>query len=97
MVKDRDESEHRTSWGPRLLAPLAFFAAVTVLALLVSSSLNAPEKTEAATTTGSFATTADEHGDDDGRHSQEAQELRHQARATRSRRSRCASTRPSTT
>ncbi len=57
MVKDRDESEHRTSWGPRLLAPLAFFAAVTVLALLVSSSLNAPEKTEAATTTGSFATT----------------------------------------
>lgn len=57
MVKDRDESEHRTSWGPRLLAPLAFFAAVTVLALLVSSSLNAPEKTDAATTTGSFATT----------------------------------------
>ncbi len=57
MVKDRDESEHRTSWGPRLLAPLAFFAAVTVLALLVSSSLNAPEKTEAAGPTGSFATT----------------------------------------
>jgi LysM repeat protein len=57
MVKDRDESEHRTSWGPRLLAPLAFFAAVTVLALLVQSSLNAKPKPEASATTSSFATT----------------------------------------
>jgi LysM repeat protein len=56
MVNDRDDSEHRTAWGPRLLAPLAFFAAVTVLALLVQSSLSARSKPEASATTGSFAT-----------------------------------------
>ncbi len=30
----------RTSWGARLLAPLAFFTAATILVLLVHSSLN---------------------------------------------------------
>jgi LysM repeat protein len=47
MVKDPD-GEDRTAWGPRVLAPLAFFAAVTVLVLLVQSSLGADSN---ATTT----------------------------------------------
>ena len=37
MVNDGD----RTTWGARVLAPLAFFAAATVLVLLVHNSLNA--------------------------------------------------------
>ncbi len=36
MVSEPD----RTSWGARLLAPLAFFTAATILVLLVHSSLN---------------------------------------------------------
>ena len=41
----------RTSWGARLLAPLAFFTAATILVLLVHSSLNpgAEADTPAAT------------------------------------------------
>jgi LysM repeat protein len=42
-VRDRDEDE-RIAWGPRVLAPLAFFAAVTVLVLLVQSSLGGDPK-----------------------------------------------------
>jgi LysM repeat protein len=34
------ESDKR-SWAPRVLAPLAFFTAATVLVLLINSSLNA--------------------------------------------------------
>lgn len=40
MVKERDEAEERQPWGPRLLAPIAFFTAVVVLVLLVQRSLN---------------------------------------------------------
>jgi LysM repeat protein len=41
MVREPHDEDGRTNWGPRLLAPLAFFAAVTVLVLLVQSSLGA--------------------------------------------------------
>jgi LysM repeat protein len=36
---------HRPSWGMRVLAPLAFFAAATVLVLLVQNALNAGNET----------------------------------------------------
>jgi LysM repeat protein len=38
MVREREEEE-RINWGARVLAPLAFFAAVTVLVLLVQSAV----------------------------------------------------------
>jgi LysM repeat protein len=53
---DRDGEENRPNWGPRLLAPLAFFAAVTVLALLVQSSLSAEPKPPVTVTSTSVAT-----------------------------------------
>jgi LysM repeat protein len=49
----------RTSWAPRVLAPLAFFTFVTLLVLVVHSALNAdaggsttPTQTQAGPTTG---------------------------------------------
>jgi LysM repeat protein len=40
MVREREETSGRQPWGARLLAPAAFFAAVTVLVLVVQSSLS---------------------------------------------------------
>ena len=60
---ERDEGRDRTSWGPRILAPLAFFAAATVLIMLVNNSLNsetggstAPAEPRAQATTGAAET-----------------------------------------
>jgi Tfp pilus assembly protein FimV len=36
---------HHPSWGMRVLAPLAFFAAATILVLLVQDALNAGNET----------------------------------------------------
>jgi nucleoid-associated protein YgaU len=44
-----EDSEHR-SWVPRVLAPLAFFAAATLLVLLVNSAMNAASDGEAEAT-----------------------------------------------
>jgi LysM repeat protein len=52
------EDERRTNWGPRLLAPLAFFAAVTVLALLVQSSLSSADSPGAITVTSTSVATS---------------------------------------
>jgi LysM repeat protein len=41
MVKEREEVSERQPWVARVLAPLAFFAAVAILVLLVNSSLTA--------------------------------------------------------
>lgn len=41
----------RTSWGARLLAPLAFFTAATILVLLVHSSLNPASDAESPAAT----------------------------------------------
>ena len=66
--RDRDRAldrEHDRSWIPRVLAPAAFFAAATLLVLVVHRSLNAnPAQEEAsppppaavATTTGRTTT-----------------------------------------
>jgi LysM repeat protein len=40
MVRDREETSGRQPWGARLLAPAAFFTAVTVLVMVVQSSLS---------------------------------------------------------
>jgi len=57
--RDAAADRDRTSWGPRILAPLAFFAAVTVLVLVVHSSLNAEPEASSPTATGAAtATTA---------------------------------------
>jgi LysM repeat protein len=40
MVREREETSGRQPWGARLLAPAAFFTAVTVLVLVVQSSLS---------------------------------------------------------
>jgi LysM repeat protein len=55
MVRDREEHE-KPNWGARLLAPVAFFAAVTVLVLLVQSSLGADSKPTTANPPPSNAT-----------------------------------------
>ena len=56
MVRDRREEEHKTNWAPRVLAPLAFFAAVTVLVLLVQSSLGGDPEPAATPPTTTLAT-----------------------------------------
>ncbi len=56
MVREPRDEEHKPAWGPRVLAPLAFFAAVTVLVLLVQSSLGADSKPATNPTTTSNAT-----------------------------------------
>jgi Tfp pilus assembly protein FimV len=45
-----DEEPARTSWLPRLLAPLAFFAAATLLVVLVNSAMDAANNGEADAT-----------------------------------------------
>jgi LysM repeat protein len=68
MVREREETSGRQPWGARLLAPAAFFTAVTVLVLVVQSSLSqetqesspgvaAVNTTTEATTTGATTTT----------------------------------------
>ena len=69
MVKEREEVSERQPWVARVLAPLAFFAAVTILVLLVNSSLTAetdgdsagppppPAATGSGETTGGGTTT----------------------------------------
>jgi LysM repeat protein len=68
MVREREETSGRQPWGARLLAPAAFFTAVTVLVLVVQSSLSqetqesspgvaAANTTTEATTTGATTTT----------------------------------------
>ena len=70
---DRDPyGNRRTAWGARILAPLAFFAAATVLVLLIQNALNAegagsdetttvvaPAETGAGTTTEAAETTTE--------------------------------------
>jgi len=56
MVNGRRDEPERTNWGPRVLAPLAFFAAVTVLVLLVQSSLGGETKPTTANPPPSNAT-----------------------------------------
>ena len=51
------ENENTRTWAARLAAPLAFFAAATVLILLVQSGLSAGEP-ETATTPASPTATA---------------------------------------
>jgi len=45
------DSRRRRNWGARVLAPLAFFAAVTFLVLVVQSSLDDDDETAAAPVT----------------------------------------------
>jgi hypothetical protein len=40
---DAGDDRRRQRWGPRLMAPLAFFAAATVLVVLVNSALDGSE------------------------------------------------------
>jgi LysM repeat protein len=47
---------HRPSWGLRVLAPLAFFVAATVLVLLVQDALNAGNETASPATETQAAT-----------------------------------------
>jgi hypothetical protein len=47
--RDAVAERSRVAWGPRILAPLAFFAAVTVLVLVVHNSLNAESETASPT------------------------------------------------
>ena len=49
MDGGEDRDRPRQPWGPRLLAPLAFFAAATILVVLVNSALD--NGSEAATPT----------------------------------------------
>ncbi len=77
MVSDRD----RTSWGARLLAPLAFFAAATALVLVVHNSLNAGTNGEAGNDTeqpapadDGAAPGGDEANGDDGPGAQNGQQ-----------------------
>ncbi|HEY7195674.1 MAG TPA: LysM peptidoglycan-binding domain-containing protein [Gaiellaceae bacterium] len=49
---------HRTrAWGPRILAPIAFFVAATVLILLVQSALSNDDSTAITGTSPSTVTT----------------------------------------
>ena len=54
--------ESRQAWLPRILAPLAFFAAATILVLLVNSSLNADSGEEGAPSTPASQPTTAEDG-----------------------------------
>ena len=49
MVRDRESVERedatRFSWAPRVLAPLAFFVAATILIVIVNNSLSRDEET----------------------------------------------------
>lgn len=63
-----EQGEERVSWGPRILAPVAFFAAATILIVIVNNSLSGNEERAspnasppaatgaAATTTGATTT-----------------------------------------
>ena len=62
MVSEPD----RTSWAARVLAPLAFFAAATVLVLLVHSSLNAGTDGESPVATDRGAGTQNRGGQAQG-------------------------------
>ena len=51
--RDALAGRRRVAWGARILAPLAFFGAVTVLVLVVQNSLNPePESVTPTTTVG---------------------------------------------
>ena len=50
MVDEDREASSRNLWGPRLLAPLAFFLAATVLVLLIHNALSAGDGETKATT-----------------------------------------------
>ena len=52
-----DRADERPSWAARILAPLAFLTAATILVLLVQSSLD--RDAASPTTTGAPATGAD--------------------------------------
>ena len=56
--RDAATDRGRIAWGPRILAPLAFFAAVTVLVLVVHNSLNAEPETSGPTATPAATPTA---------------------------------------
>ena len=51
-----DEGGGLAAWGPRILAPLAFFLAATILILLISSALD-HKKTDTQPTVANTATT----------------------------------------
>ena len=55
-------AESRQSWVPRILAPLAFFAAATTLVLIVNSSLNADSGDEATPSNPATQPTTAEDG-----------------------------------
>jgi len=60
QVRDERDERHGgglSAWGPRILAPLAFFLAATILILLVSSALD-HKKNESTTTTPANTPTA---------------------------------------
>lgn len=51
-----NDGAHHPSWGMRVLAPLAFFAAATILILLVQDALNAGNETASPAVTETRAT-----------------------------------------
>ncbi len=65
MVRERDRDrpgdrdEPPRAWAPRILAPLAFFAAATLLVLIVHNSLNAETTPETPRPAAPGATTGD--------------------------------------
>ncbi len=58
MVTRREEEPDRRAWAPRLLAPLAFFTAATVLVLVIHNSLNAKTERSPESTTPTATTRA---------------------------------------
>lgn len=64
MVRERgrdrngEREDDVRAWAPRLLAPLAFFAAATLLVLIVHNSLNADSSSNEATPGANGPTTA---------------------------------------
>ncbi|MBA2536126.1 MAG: LysM peptidoglycan-binding domain-containing protein [Actinobacteria bacterium] len=61
MNGDPAESGPR-AWGPRLLAPLAFFTAATILVLIIHNSVTSESEGSTTPTTTSPTTTASEAG-----------------------------------
>jgi hypothetical protein len=60
-----DDDRGLVAWGPRILAPLAFFLAATILILLVSSALDHKKK-ESTTTVPTTSTPAGTPGTSTG-------------------------------
>ncbi len=46
---DKERDSNRLAWGPRILAPLAFFGAATILVLVVNSAITGETESSSPT------------------------------------------------